>query len=87
MSNPKTIEKVLVKVAKRVPPGDRWSLTSKPVDTYDSLTEMLQYLYELYKTTEFHVDAGKGLICIYRTEEVEVKAESPKEFSLYGDDN
>ena len=38
-------EEVKVKVAKRVPPGDRWSPLDNTSVVLDSLTDVLEYIY------------------------------------------
>ena len=51
-------------VAKRVPPGDRWSLVDKENEVFESITDALNQIYLRYKTTLFEIDAREGTISI-----------------------
>ena len=51
-------------VAKRVPPGDRWSLVDKENEVFVSITDALNQIYLRYKTTLFEFDAREGTISI-----------------------
>jgi len=51
-------------VAKRVPPGDRWSLVEKENEVFESITDTLNQIYLRYKTTLFEIDAREGTISI-----------------------
>ena len=70
--------------AKRVPPGDRWALTSTEDDKiYSSLTEVLNAIYMETGLGQFYLDAQKGEV------HVEVGKEKPepiKKYSLYGEE-
>ncbi len=50
-------EEVKVKVAKRVPPGDRWSPLDNTSVVLDSLTDVLEYIYQKNGNTQFYMDA------------------------------
>ena len=39
-------EEVKTKVAKRVPPGDRWTPLSNSTVMLDSLTDVLEFIYQ-----------------------------------------
>ena len=86
------IEEIKVKVAQRVPPGDRWSPLDNDTVVLESLTDVLQYVYEKQNVTQFFMDAREGFVYIIKTEETVVipppppEPEPPKTFSLYGED-
>jgi hypothetical protein len=72
-------------IAKRVPPGDSWTLVNDKKNTvYKSLTETLEAYFQVYKKPcEFRLAPLKGEIYMITTEEVE--APLPKKFNIYGD--
>ena len=69
-------------VAKRVPPGDRWSLVDKENEVFESITDALNKIYLRYKTTLFEIDAGEGTISI--DDGIPI-VEPIKTFDLYGE--
>ena len=69
-------------VAKRVPPGDRWSLVDKENEVFESITDALNKIYLRYKTTLFEIDAREGTISI--DDGVPI-VEPIKTFDLYGE--
>ena len=69
-------------VAKRVPPGDRWSLVEKENEVCESNTDTLNQIYLRYKTTLFEIDAREGTISI--DDGVPI-VEPIKTFDLYGE--
>jgi len=72
-------------IAKRVPPGDSWSLVDDEKQTiHKSLTETLEAYFQVYKKPcEFRLAPLKGEIYMITTENVE--APPPKKFNIYGD--
>ena len=78
-------EEVKTKVAKRVPPGDRWSPISNSTVVLDSLTDCLEYIYQKEGKTQFYMDAREGYVYIVDTEEIEIQPEPTKTWSLYGE--
>jgi hypothetical protein len=72
-------------IAKRVPPGDSWSLIDDEKQTiHKSLTETLEaYFQKVNKPYEFRLAPLKGELYIITTENVE--APPPKRFNIYGD--
>ena len=46
-------EEVKTKVAKRVPPGDRWTPLSNSTVVLDSLTDVLEFIYQSEGNTQF----------------------------------
>lgn len=80
----KTIkEEVKVSVAKRVPPGDRWSPLDNDTLILESLTDVLEYVYQKTGNTQFFMDAKKGITYIIETEEKELPPPIVKRYSLY----
>lgn len=74
-------------VAERVPPGDRWVslLPSSPNPTLDSLTDMLEHIYQETNCTKFYIDAREGTIETVELNEVIIEPEPEKKYSLYGE--
>lgn len=72
-------------IAKRVPPGDRWSLLNGDDTVYTSLTETLEAYYQrvTVKPQAFRLEPLKGELYVITTENVE--APPPKKFNIYGD--
>tara|TARA_B100000212_G_scaffold153524_1_gene115553 strand:+ start:126 stop:392 length:267 start_codon:yes stop_codon:yes gene_type:complete len=79
-------EEVKVKVAKRVPPGDRWTPLDNETVILDSLTDVLEYVYQKEGHTQFYMDAREGYTYIIKTEEKVIKPEPTKKWSLYGEE-
>jgi hypothetical protein len=79
-------EEVKVRVAKRVPPGDKWQPLDNPQVTLQSLTEVLEYIYQKTGNTQFYMDAREGYTYIVDTEEKIIQPEPEKKWSLYGED-
>ena len=71
-------------VAQRVPPGDRWVLLEEENDVvYGTLTDCLNQIFMVHKSTEFYIDAKKGEVYI---EDGVEKPQPIKKFSLYGEE-
>ena len=73
-------------IAKRVPPGDRWSLTDEPNVVHASLTETLEAYFQKTRFNKaFYLDPiGSALYAVDRVE-VEIQPEPIKTFDFYGD--
>ena len=73
-------EEVKVKVAKRVPPGDRWSPLDNTSVVLDSLTDVLEYIYQKNGNTQFYMDAREGFTYVINKEEkvIELKMVTDK---------
>jgi len=83
---PKVVkEEKKVRVAQRVPPGDRWSPLSNSDTVLDSLTDVLEYIYQNIGKTQFYMDAREGYVYIVETEEKVIEPEPEKKYSLYGE--
>ena len=78
-------EEVKVKVAKRVPPGDRWSPLDNTSVVLDSLTDALEYIYQKNGNTQFYMDAREGFTYVINKEEKVIEPEPEKTYSLYGE--
>lgn len=79
-------EEVKIKVAKRMPPGDKWQPLNDPTLTLQSLTEVLEYTYQVLGKTQFYMDAREGFVYIIDTEERIIQPEPEKKWSLYGEE-
>jgi hypothetical protein len=79
------VEEKKIKVAKRVPPGDRWSPLDNDTIILDSLTDVLEYVYQKNGTTQFYMDAREGFTYVISTEEKVIEPEPEKKYSLYGE--
>jgi hypothetical protein len=79
-------EEIKTKVAKRVPPGDRWSPLSNTTVLLDSLTDCLEFVYQDTGKTQFYMDARDGYVYVVDTEEIIIQPEPEKKWSLYGED-
>jgi hypothetical protein len=78
-------EEVKVKVAKRVPPGDRWAPLDNTSVILDSLTDVLEYIYQKNGNTQFYMDAREGFTYVIQQEEKVIEPEPEKKYSLYGE--
>ena len=86
MKEPEVItEEVKVKVAKRVPPGDRWTPLDNNSVILDSLTDVLEYIYQKNGNTQFYMDAREGFTYVIQREERVIEPEPEKKYSLYGE--
>lgn len=79
-------EEIKTKVAKRVPPGDRWTPLSNTTVLLDSLTDCLEFIYQDTGKTQFYMDAREGYVYLVDTEEIIIEPEPEKKWSLYGED-
>ena len=72
-------------VAKRVPPGDRWSPLDNETLILESLTDVLEYVYQKFGNTQFYMDAREGYVYVVEVEQEVVEPEPEKKYSLYGE--
>jgi hypothetical protein len=81
----KEIEKN-IKIADRVPPGDRWQVVGVK-EIQPSLTDALNAYFEsaTVKPQAFRLEPMKGSLYIITTEDVEIIPEPPKKYNLYGE--
>lgn len=86
MKEPEVVkEEIKVQVAKRVPPGDRWSPLDNETVILESLTDVLEYVFQKTGKTQFYMDAREGFVYVVDTEEKVIEVEPPKTWSLYGE--
>ena len=86
MKQPEIIkEEVKKRVAKRVPPGDRWTPLDNNTVVLESLTDLLEYVFQKEGNTQFYMDAREGYVYIVVTEEKVIEPEPDKKYSLYGE--
>jgi hypothetical protein len=86
MREPEVItEEVKIKIAKRVPPGDRWTPLDNTSVILDSLTDVLEYIYQKNGNTQFYMDAREGFTYVIQQEEKVIEPEPEKKYSLYGE--
>ena len=52
----------------------------------ESLTDVLEYIYQKEGVTQFFMDAREGFTYIIQTEEKIIEKEPPKKWSLYGEE-
>ena len=75
-----------IKIADRVPPGDRWQVNGVK-EIQPSLTDALNayYVSSTIKPQAFRLEPIKGNLYIITTEDIEIIPEPPKKYNLYGD--
>ena len=74
-------------IATRTPPGDRWVLVGDPKkEVFTTLTDALEaFLNQTGFKGSYRLDPMDSKLYAIQTNEVEVKKEEPKMFSLYGE--
>lgn len=75
-------------IARRVPPGDRWRLLSNepegPINS--TLTDTLEaYMVKTEFKGDYRLSPLKGKLFAIQTNEIEVKLEPIKQYSIYGE--
>jgi len=75
-----------IKIADRVPPGDRWQVNGVK-EIQPSLTDALNayYVSSTIKPQAFRLEPVKGNLYIITTEDVEIIPEPSKKYNLYGE--
>jgi hypothetical protein len=75
-----------IKIADRVPPGDKWQVMGVK-EIQPSLTDALNayYVAATVKPQAFRLEPIKGNLYIITTEDIEIIPEPPKQFDLYGE--
>lgn len=79
-------EEIKTKVAKRQAPGDRWVPLDNSTLILESLTDVLEYVYQKKGKTQFFMDAREGFVYVVDKEEVVIEPEPERKWSLYGED-
>ena len=78
----------LVLIARRVPPGDRWRLVSEEPDgtIHTTLTDSLEaYMRKSGFKGDYKLAPMKSELYAIATEEIEIKPEPIKTYSIYGE--
>ena len=78
----------LVLIARRVPPGDRWRLVSEEPDgaIHVTLTDALEaYMRKSGFKGDYKLAPMKSELYAIATEEIEIKPEPIKTYSIYGE--
>ena len=79
------VQEHLELIANRKAPGDSWVLVGDSI-VRKSLTEALEaWFQKTGEKAEFRLAPLQSKLYVIRTEEVEIKPEPPKQFSIYGD--
>ena len=75
-------------IARRVPPGDRWRLVSEEPDgvVHTTLTDALEaYMRKSGFKGDYKLAPMKSELYAIATEEIEIKPEPIKTYSIYGE--
>lgn len=74
-------------IANRQPPGDRWRLADEPDGTiYTSITDTLEaYMHKTGFKGHYRLEPLESKLYAISSEEVEIKPEPIKTYSLYGE--
>jgi hypothetical protein len=78
----------LIPILKRFPPGDRWVPIDEDTPILSSLTEGIEWVYQIRpeKPTDYVLKAKEGLVYIYSEEELpEPEPPQPKTYNIYGE--
>jgi len=86
-TNKKIVEENVL-IARRVPPSDRWRLVANEPDgpIHKSLTDTLEaYMVKTGFKGNYRLEPLQSKLYAIQTDEIEVKPEPVKKFSLYGE--
>ena len=74
-------------IAMRVPPGDRWSLTSDPKkEIFPTLTDTLEaFFHQTNFNGAFRLDPMDSKLYAVQSSEIEIKKETAKVYGMYGE--
>ena len=87
MSKIKVVEEYIL-IARRVPPGDKWRLVTNEPDgpIHNTLTDALEaYMTKTGFRGDYKLAPLKSELYAIQTDEVEVKPEPEKRYSIYGE--
>ena len=87
-TNKKIIEESPILIARRQAPGDRWRLVANEPDgpIHKSLTDTLEaYMVKTGFKGNYRLEPLQSKLYAIQTDEIEVKPEPVKKFSLYGE--
>ena len=82
------IEEKNILIARRVPPGDKWRLVANEPDgpTHKTLTDTLEaYMIKTGFKGHYRLEPLESKLYSIGIEEVEIKPEPIKTYSLYGE--
>jgi hypothetical protein len=86
-TNKKIVEENVL-IARRCPPSDRWRLVANEPDgpIHKSLTDTLEaYMVKTGFKGNYRLEPLQSKLYAIQTDEIEVKPEPVKKFSLYGE--
>tara|TARA_R100000541_G_C1891536_1_gene83573 strand:+ start:1704 stop:1976 length:273 start_codon:yes stop_codon:yes gene_type:complete len=74
-------------IAKRVPPGDRWTLNGDPKkEVFPNLTDALEaFFHQTGFSGAYRLDPLDSKLYAIQSSKVEVKKEAPKVYGMYGE--
>ena len=87
MSKIKVVEEYIL-IARRVPPGDKWRLVANEPDgpVHNTLTDALEaYMTKTGFRGDYKLAPLKSELYAIQTDEIEVKPEPEKRYSIYGE--
>lgn len=82
------IKETNILIARRVPPGDRWRLIANEPDgpLHKTLTDTLEaYMIKTGFKGDYRLAPLKSELYAIQTDEVEIKVEPEKRYSIYGE--
>lgn len=82
------IKETNILIARRVPPSDRWRLIANEPDgpVHKTLTDTLEaYMVKTGFKGEYRLAPLKSELYAIQTDEIEVKVEPEKRYSIYGE--
>lgn len=82
------IKETNILIARRVPPSDRWRLIANEPDgpIHKTLTDTLEaYMVKTGFKGEYRLAPLKSELYAIQTDEIEVKVEPEKRYSIYGE--
>lgn len=80
------IQEKLQLIARRTPPGDRWTLEGE-TEIRKNITDALEAYYQkaTVKPPAYRLEPLQGKLFAIYSSEVEIPEEKPKQYSIYGD--
>jgi len=73
-------------VLKRMPPGDRWTPADADEPIFESLTEGIEWVFQMSGEKDYILKAAEGKVYIYHEKDIaEPEPEPPKRYNLYGE--
>tara|TARA_R100001082_G_C4248964_1_gene110614 strand:- start:231 stop:488 length:258 start_codon:yes stop_codon:yes gene_type:complete len=76
----------LKQVLTRLAPGDRWTPSDAETPIFESLTEGIEFVFQMSGEKDYVLKAGEGKVYIYHEQDImEPEPEPPKRYNLYGE--